>query len=108
MRRDPETREGERAEPQFLRPRPSFGERASERDGRRAPPLRHEEQRGAAGEREGEIISSDGRTEKRTNARSGARWNKFFRLNRVGESGRGSEGNADATFFLRTISARFM
>ena len=65
MRRDPETREGERAEPQFLRPRPSFGERASERDGRRAPPLRHEEQRGAAGERGGEIISSDGRADKR-------------------------------------------
>ena len=104
MRRDPETREGERAEPQFLRPRPSFGEGASERDGRRAPPLRHEEQRGAAGEREGEIISSDGRT----NGHPGARWNKLFRLNRVGESARGSEGNADATFFPRTISARFM
>ena len=106
MRRDPETREGERAEPQFLRPRPSFGERASERDGRRAPPLRHEEQRGAVGEREG--AKSSLLTGGRTNARSGARWNKLFRLNRVGESARGSEGNADATFFLRTISARFM
>ena len=82
MRRDPETREREGG--RVSKRRRSFcdsgqvlRERARERDGL-APPLRHEEQRGAE---EGEIISSDGRTDGRTDrrtrprARARARWN---------------------------------